>query len=81
MMKAMLEFDLPEEQKSLDDAVHGGEWRAALEAIAWQVLCWEQGKPDFGAYPGHELEEPVTEIRPVLELINEELKRRGLDLE
>ena len=77
-MQATLIFDLPEEQERLDDAVHGSEWRSALEAISWQVLCWEQGKPDGGPYPGHELEEPVTELRSLLDLIRDELKKRAL---
>ena len=80
-MKATLIFDLPEEQEQLDDAVHGSEWRSTLEAIFWQVLGWEQGSPEGGPYPGHELEEPVKELRPVLDLISAELTKRGLSLE
>ncbi len=80
-MKATLTFDLPEEQEALEDAVHGSEWRLALEAISWQVLCWEQGKPEGPQFPGRGAEDPVAELRPVLGLINEELQKRGLKLE
>ena len=80
-MKATLTFDLPEEQEALEDAVHGSEWKSALEAISWQVLCWEQGKPEGPQFPGRGAEDPVAELRPVLDLINEELQKRGLKLE
>jgi hypothetical protein len=81
IMKASLSFDLPQEEEEMNDAIHGSDWRAALEAIAWQVLCWEQGNPDGGPFPGHVLESPVPELRPVLDLITAELEKRGLSLE
>jgi hypothetical protein len=74
-MRTTLTFGLPEEQELLDDAVHGTEWREALEAISWQVLCWKQGKPDK-PFPGRDAPEPVAEMRPVLDLISEELQNR-----
>lgn len=80
-MKATLSFDLPEEQEALEDTVHGSEWKSAVEAISWQVLRWEQGKPGGPQFPGHGAEDPVAELRPVIELINEELGKRGLKLE
>src|SRR3974390_2134398 len=67
-MKATLTFELPEEQESLEEAIHASEWKSALEAIWWQVLCWEQGKPDGQTFPNRGAEEPVAEMRPVLEL-------------
>ena len=79
-MKATLSFDLPEEHETLENAIHGSEWKSALEAIWWQVLCWEQGKPSQ-PFPGREAEEPVAEMRPVLDLIKEELQIRGLEME
>ena len=80
-MKATLVFDLPEEQEALEDAAHGSEWKSALKTIWWQVLCWEQGKPEGLTFPGRGAEEPVPELRPVIELVNEELRKRGLKLD
>ena len=80
-MKATLTFELPEEQESLEEAIQASEWKSALEAIWWQALCWEQGKPGGQPFQNRGSEEPVSEMRPVLELINEELRIRGLKLE
>lgn len=35
-MKAILEFDLPEEQPEFDNAVNGGKW----SLVAWELDQW-----------------------------------------
>jgi hypothetical protein len=76
-MKAILEFDLPQEQEELDTAVKAIEWKRCLEEISETVVAWRCGKPE-PVFPGRELEMEIVEMQPVLELIREKMDERGL---
>lgn len=39
-MKATLEFQLPEEQAEHESALHGADWRAAVEEMDQQLRAW-----------------------------------------
>lgn len=66
-MKAKLEFNLPEEQISHEDAVNGYKWRLIVEDMyEW---CWRWDRLN---------QTPTT--RDVRDALATQLKERGLDL-
>jgi hypothetical protein len=78
-MKAILEFELPEEQEELEAASRAMEWKRALEDICERIVAWKCGAPE--PFPGRELEEPINEMEPVLNYIHEVLTERNLRLD
>lgn len=78
-MKAILEFELPAEQEELETASRAMDWKRALEQICERIVAWKDGKPE--PFPGRELEEPIREMEPVLEYVQEVLAARDLRLD
>ncbi len=76
-MRAILEFNLPDEKEELDAALNAIEWKRCLEEIRDTVCAWRCGKPE-PAFPGRELETEITEMEPVLRLICDKMEERGL---
>ncbi len=76
-MRAILEFNLPDEREELDAAMDAVEWKRCLEEIRDTVCAWRCGKP-APPFPGRELETEVIEMEPVLQLICENMEERGL---
>jgi hypothetical protein len=78
-MKAILEFELPEEQEELETATRAMDWKWAVEQICERIVAWKCGKPE--PFPGRQLEEPIGEMEPVLDYIGEVLAERNLRLD
>ena len=76
-MKAVLEFDLPDQKEELDAAANAMQWKRCLEEIRDTVRAWRCGAPE-PPFPGRELEREVEEMEPVLQLIHEKMQERGL---
>lgn len=79
-MKAILEFSLPGEEEELDAAIRGIQWKRCLEDIAEVVRAWNCGRPE-PPFEGRQPEEPVAEMGPVLELIRDQMSKRGLSFD
>lgn len=76
-MKAILEFNLPQQQEDLDAALKAIEWKRRLEGVCKTVCAWRCGKPE-PVFPGRELDTEVKEMEPVLQLIREKMEVREL---
>ena len=71
-MKATLEFDGNEERESLEDAIHGGEWKSVVWDID-QLLrsCLKHG---------HSYQSADEALEKVRDQLREEVNSRGLQL-
>jgi molecular chaperone GrpE (heat shock protein) len=63
-MKAILKFDLPEEQEEFNDAVNGN----AFKAVIWELDQWMRSQLKHGDLPD-DVHEKVQEIRDQLHSI------------
>ena len=76
-MRAILEFNLPDDNEELGAALNAIEWKRCIEEIRDTVCAWRCGKPE-PPFPGREHETEITEMEPVLRLICEKMEERGL---
>ena len=67
-MKAILEFDLPEEQPEFDNAVNGGKW----SIVAWELDQHLRSQLTYNDKLTEEQYDALQEVRDKLwEIVNE----------
>ena len=69
-MKAILEFELPDDKENFDAAVRGMDWALVVWNLDQQLRTWIKHE--------HKFDDPVYALEGVREQLNEMLIDRGL---
>lgn len=71
-MKAILQFDLPNENYEYRQAVNAGEWRSVCWDLDVKLRAWLKY--------GHQFDSADQALETVRRLLNESVQEAGLDL-
>jgi len=71
-MKAILEFNLPDEQPEFQDAVDGGKWSHAMWKVDQELRAKTKYAPDTMS------EETYKALHEIRDFLHEQLNEQGL---
>jgi hypothetical protein len=71
-MKAILEFNLPEEQSEFNDAVNGGKWSFAMWKVDQELRAKTKYAPDTMS------EETYKALHEIRDFLHEQMSEQGL---
>lgn len=73
-MKAILEYNLPEDQEQFDEAINGGRW----QHVAWSLDQWLRSQTKYA--PDSQNSEYTNALYIAREQLHEYLNEEGLKL-
>ena len=74
-MKAILEFNLPDDESEFKDAVNGSNWKHAMWKVDQELRSRTKYAPDTMS------DEALNELKEIRDFLHQTLNERSLDLD